>query len=232
VRERRRGRAPRRAGAGLVGAQYGADGKACERDGEVGRTKLRDELGERAGEREERVEEPLERVEALLDGGLARGIALLLRRMLGLELAERCTRGIGHVGSPLVCEGLHAGAVAKDGAESFDDVIGALARVDDDGVEETLIATADVLHADELERDAEGRQGRGIRADLRVGQEDIEPEARPTRSALARLERRRRGRRLGRADARARRAQPVTERPLGERQGLAEVALRERRQLL
>ncbi len=105
--------------AGLVGAQDGGDGEAREGDGESGRAQRRDELGEAAREREQGLQDPLERVEALLDSGLAGGVALLLRRVLGVERVERSARLSGHVGRSLVGDGLDAGASTTWPADSL-----------------------------------------------------------------------------------------------------------------
>jgi hypothetical protein len=152
---RRAARAP----ACLIGAQRGGHDEASQGDGQVGRTKRGHELGELVAERQQGREDILERTEASLDGGFTRGVALLLRGVLGLQLVEGELGGRRHLRRPLVGEGLDAWAVAQHDSHRIDDVVGALARVDDDRVEQAGISTADVLHADELRRAATAATG-------------------------------------------------------------------------
>ena len=171
----------------------------------------------------------LERTEASLDGGFARGVALLLRGVLGLQLVQGELGGRRHVRGALVGEGLDAGAVAQHDSHRIDDVVGALARVDDDRVQQPAITTADVLHADELERDAEDGQVGGVGADLGARQVHVEAEARAARRPVGRWWRRRGG---GRRGVRHRGVgEPVAQGALGQRERLAERALGERGQL-
>jgi hypothetical protein len=147
--------------------------------------------------------------------------------VLGVQLAQGERGGRRHVRGALVGEGLDAGAVAQHDAQGVDDVVGALARVDDDRVEQAAIATADVLNADELERDPEDRQVGGVGADLGARQEHVEAEAGSAR--LPRGRRRRRG--WARRGVRHRGVgEPVAQGALGQREGLAESGLGERRQ--
>ena len=154
------------------------------------------------------------------------GVALFLRGVLRLQLVQGELGGRRHVRGALVGEGLDAGAVMQHDSQRVDDVVSALARVDDDRVEQPAITTADVLHADELEWNAEDGQVGGVGADLGARQVYIEAETwaarRPVGRRRWRCRRRPRHRGVG---------EPVAQGALGHRQSLAERALGERGQL-
>jgi hypothetical protein len=64
-------------------------------------------------------------------------------------------------------------------------VVGALVVVDQDRVEQRLVAASEILGRDELEGDAEGLQRGGVAGELGFGKQHVEGESRATRRAAA-----------------------------------------------
>lgn len=170
-----------RPGAELVGAQHGGDDEASCGLGQGGIAQSRDHGGEAIGQGEERSGHGLDGLESALDGGLGPWVSLALRGVLGLELFE-CASGLGsHVGRALVGEDLCAPQVGECVGQEADDCLCALVVIDDDGVEQVLVAAADVLCGEELQGDTEDGQVGGVGGELSVGQHDVEREARAAR---------------------------------------------------
>jgi hypothetical protein len=105
--------------------------------------------------------------------------------VLGTELFECGAGGLGHIGRALIDQDLESFSVVDGLAQGGNDLLGALVIVDDDGVEQILIAIADVLRGDEFEGDTEGLEVGGIGGELGVGNDDIEGEAPSPTGALA-----------------------------------------------
>ncbi|HJL17102.1 MAG TPA: hypothetical protein RMH99_15660 [Sandaracinaceae bacterium LLY-WYZ-13_1] len=97
--------------------------------------------------------------------------------MLELEVAQGLAGALGEIGGALVGEQLRTGPLGAGAGDDVDDALGALGVVDEDGVEQVLIAATDVLHREELQRHAEGAQVGGVGGALGVGQHDVEVEA-------------------------------------------------------
>ena len=169
------------ASAMLVGAQQSGDQHGGDGCGEGGTAQRGQLIGNARGEREQRPRDVFERAKCALDGGLAGGLALALRSMLGFEIVQSFARGLRHVRCALVGDGLGAWAISQRGGDGIDDPVGALVVADDDRVEQARIAAADVLCGDELEGHAEGAQVGGVGADLGAGQRHVEVEPTATR---------------------------------------------------
>ena len=112
--------------------------------------------------------------------------------MLDADRVVRLLRGLRHVGRALVGDELHAFEADRGSGGDLRDELGGLALVDREGIEQVALAIAEVLHADELEVDAEHAQIGGVAAELRVRRGHAEIE--PTRGAVVGWWRRRRWR--------------------------------------
>jgi hypothetical protein len=148
------------------------------------------------------------------------------------DFLEGIDGSLSHVGGALVDNVLGPLGSSQGISQHAGDEVGALVVVDDDRIEQVLVATADVLCCDELQGDAERRQSRGIGRNQGVGQQEVEAESGTPWSALSRC-----GRRRGRPQDRSLPfvlarwvTQPRTESPRAEREGLAEPLLRHARE--
>jgi hypothetical protein len=110
----------------------------------------------------------------------AERVAFALRSVLDFEVFEGgLARELRHVGCALIGDRVGAGLFSDCVGEHLGDVLGALVVVDEEGVEEALVAAADVLGGDELERDAEGAQVGGVGAELGGWQQHVEADTAP-----------------------------------------------------
>ena len=107
--------------------------------------------------------------------------------MLSVELVECVASASGEIGRALIGDGLGTGGSAERFADHLDDMLGALVVVDDDGVEQRVVTTADVLGCDELESDPEGFDVGGVCSEPCARQGAIEADATAAWRGLAGL---------------------------------------------
>jgi hypothetical protein len=142
--------------------------------GELDIAQLRDGFRDSVRQSEQRSSNGLESAEASFHRTLAEWVAFTLGSMFGAECDESVAGQLGHVRCSLITDGLQSFTTGDGRGPYGDDVLGAFVIIDDNRVEEVLIATTDVLGSDEFERHAENRQVGGVCTELRVGDDEVE----------------------------------------------------------
>jgi hypothetical protein len=164
-------------GACLVGPKEGCDEQVTESLGKFDIAQLRNNFGDPVGQSEQWKADGLEGTEAPFHCALAERVAFTLGSVLDSELDQSIAGQLGHVRRSLIGDGLQTFTTGDGRGQYADDVFGVFVVIDDNRVEEILIASTDVLCGHQLEWHPKHRQVGGISADLSVGNHEVEAKA-------------------------------------------------------
>jgi hypothetical protein len=173
----------------LVGTKKGGDEEMTETLGKLDIAQSRVGFCSPVRQSEHGRGDCLEDPEASFHGALAERIAFALGSVFGSELGESLAGQLGHVRRSLIGDRLQTFTAGDGRGQYLDHVLGVFMVVEDDCVEEILIAATDILGGHQLERHSKHRQVGGVSADLSVGDDQVEPKAWAPLSAGTRLAR-------------------------------------------